>query len=86
MSLQETFDFITMIYCDYGALSTDDRKKLLRIIYQHLKPGGKLLLDVFQRKHLTPFERGKHGKAVQVGAFGENTAILHYPVIINIRI
>lgn len=47
MELERQFDFATMIYCDYGALSTDDRKVLLQAIYRHLKPGGKLLLDVF---------------------------------------
>lgn len=36
-----------MIYCDYGALSTIDRKNVMEKIYQHLKSGGKFLLDVF---------------------------------------
>ena len=40
----------------------------------------------FQRKHFIPFERGKHGKAAQTGAFGENRVILRYSDIINIRI
>ena len=42
-----TFDIITMIYCDYGALSKEDRQTLAKKIYQQLKPSGKLLLDVF---------------------------------------
>ncbi|WP_455716733.1 class I SAM-dependent methyltransferase [Anaerosporobacter sp.] len=47
MDLKKSFDFATMIYCDYGALSTNDRQVIMRKIYHHLKPGGKLLLDVF---------------------------------------
>ena len=69
MSLQETFDFITMIYCDYGALSTDDRKKLLRIIYQHLKPGGKLLLDVFSKETFDSFREGQTWESCPSGGF-----------------
>ena len=40
MDLHNVFDFATMIYCDYGALSTSDRKKLMGKVYQHLKPGN----------------------------------------------
>ncbi len=47
MDLERKFDFATMIYCDYGALSTKDRQVILSKIYRHLKPGGRLLLDVF---------------------------------------
>ena len=69
MSLHETFDFITMIYCDYGALSADDRKKLLRIIYQHLKPGGKLLFDVFSKETFHSFQEGKSWESCPNGGF-----------------
>ncbi|HIT91299.1 MAG TPA: methyltransferase domain-containing protein [Candidatus Merdenecus merdavium] len=47
LNLPVKFDVITMIYCDYGALSIQDRKTLTEKIYHHLKPGGKFLLDVF---------------------------------------
>lgn len=47
MDLGKTFDFASMIYCDYGALSTNDRKILMQTVYQHLRKGGKFLLDVF---------------------------------------
>jgi hypothetical protein len=36
-----------MIYCDYGALSKEDRKTLAQKIYDQLKPNDKFLLDVF---------------------------------------
>jgi len=47
IDLPKNFDLITFIYCDYGALSTSDRKLILDKIYSSLNPGGKLILDVF---------------------------------------
>jgi len=43
----EQFDIITLIYCDYAALSITDRSILLKKVYQALKPGGKFILDVY---------------------------------------
>lgn len=43
----EQFDVITLIYCDYAALSITDRLVLLQKIYMALKPGGKFIFDVF---------------------------------------
>lgn len=47
MALPQQFDFITLIYCDYGALNPEERKLLLNNVLAHLKPGGKFLFDVF---------------------------------------
>ncbi|QIB70156.1 class I SAM-dependent methyltransferase [Aminipila butyrica] len=47
MDFNETFDLATFIYCDYGALSTENRRDILQRIYHSLKRGGKLLFDVF---------------------------------------
>lgn len=47
ISYQAEFDVITLIYCDFGVLSDQDRSKLLDKIYQALKPNGKFILDVF---------------------------------------
>ena len=41
------FDLITMIMCDYCALSPDQRKELLQKFYSLLKPDGSVLLDVY---------------------------------------
>lgn len=46
-SLYGPYDCAVMIYCDYGALSEVNRKKLLSNIHSALRPGGRLLLDVF---------------------------------------
>lgn len=47
---RETFDLITLIYCDFGVLSDADRKTLLQKAFRALKPGGSLLFDVFTEK------------------------------------
>jgi len=51
MDYQEQFDLVILIYCDYGALSPDDRKQLLKKIKKALRPGGMLIFDVFTPKH-----------------------------------
>ncbi len=48
------FDVITIIYCDYGALSRTARIQFLANVYRALRPGGKLILDAFTLKY---FER-----------------------------
>ena len=43
---EQQFDLITMIFCDFCALSPLQRKTLLDKFYKFLKPGGVVLLDV----------------------------------------
>jgi len=43
---EKRFDLITMIFCDYCALSPEQRKTMLAKFYSFLKPGGSVLLDV----------------------------------------
>lgn len=42
-----TFDLIVMIYCDFCALSPDQRKRLLSVFERCLAAEGRILLDVF---------------------------------------
>ncbi len=42
----QKFDLITFIYCDFGALSSEDRKLMLDKIFLALNPGGILIFDV----------------------------------------
>ena len=69
MDLDEKFDFSTMIYCDYGALSTKDRQVILSKIFHHLKPGGKLLLDVFSIKKFFNFREQQTWEVCHNGGF-----------------
>lgn len=69
MNLNKIFDVATMIYCDYGALSTVDRQILMKTIYQHLRPGGKFLLDVFSMAKYNNFEEKQTWEICKNGGF-----------------
>lgn len=68
LKLQDSYDFATMIYCDYGALSTENRELLMGKIYDRLKPGGKFLLDVSSIKQYDDLEESQTWE-VQNGGF-----------------
>lgn len=69
MNLNKVFDFSTMIYCDYGALSAADRQIVMKTIYQHLRPGGKFLLDVFSMAKYNAFEEKQTWEICHNGGF-----------------
>jgi SAM-dependent methyltransferase len=56
----DQFDVITLIYCDYAAISITDRLTLLRKVYKALKPKGKFIFDVF-----TPLMRKDESRSWQ---------------------
>lgn len=41
------FDLIIMIFCDFCALSGDQRRELLQVFHSHLADGGQIFFDVF---------------------------------------
>jgi SAM-dependent methyltransferase len=43
----DMFDAVTLIYCDYAALTPDERRTLIAKVYQALKAGGLFIMDVF---------------------------------------
>ena len=45
------FDAVTLIYCDYAALTPSERRRLALKVHQALKPGGLFILDVFTDAH-----------------------------------
>ena len=47
------FDAVILIYCDYAALTPDERKILINNVHKALKPGGIFILDVFTDKHFS---------------------------------
>jgi 2-polyprenyl-3-methyl-5-hydroxy-6-metoxy-1,4-benzoquinol methylase len=49
------FDILTLIYCDFGVLSTDSRRNLLKKIYSALKPGGVFVFDVWHPNQYASF-------------------------------
>jgi 2-polyprenyl-3-methyl-5-hydroxy-6-metoxy-1,4-benzoquinol methylase len=44
---EKRFDLVTLIMCDYCALSPGQRRTLLDRLFAHLKPGGAALFDVY---------------------------------------
>lgn len=69
MELNQVFDFATMIYCDYGALSEVDRQTIMKKVFNHLKPGGKFLLDVFGIAKYNSFEEKQTWEVCHEGGF-----------------
>ena len=67
--MNKTFDVSTMIYCDYGALSTEDRKTLRTYVYQHLIEGGRFLFDVFSMEFFHQFKEEKSWEICPEGGF-----------------
>ncbi|MHC5216622.1 class I SAM-dependent methyltransferase [Enterococcus sp. LJL128] len=41
------YDLALFIYCDYGALNEEERRKILAVIFDSLNEGGQLLMDNF---------------------------------------
>ena len=62
---EKRFDLITMIFCDFCALSPLQRKRLLARFYKFLKPDGSVLLDVHSlntfnsRDEVSTYERNQ---------------------------
>ncbi len=52
------FDVATLIYCDFGVLSTGSRIELLQRVYAALRPNGIFLFDVF-----TPLQYAGQGES-----------------------
>lgn len=47
MDYIEQFDAVTLIYCDYAALTEAERATIDKRVLKALKPGGMFILDVF---------------------------------------
>lgn len=62
ISMDKRFDLITMITCDFCALSPEQRKTLIGQFYNSLNDGGSVILDVYslnafeQRQEMATYE------------------------------
>ncbi len=63
------YDLALLIYCDYGALAPEDRSKLLYNIWNSLKSGGQLLLDVFSQNKFDQFKEEQYWNLNENGGF-----------------
>jgi 2-polyprenyl-3-methyl-5-hydroxy-6-metoxy-1,4-benzoquinol methylase len=55
IDIDDQFDMISLIYCDYGVLSKAERKILLNNIKKLLKPNGLFVFDVFTPEQYKDF-------------------------------
>lgn len=60
LSLDETarYDVADIIYCDFGVLSPEVRRDLLRRVKRALKPGGRFVVDAFTPRQYDGFAEG----------------------------
>ena len=65
LKFQEEFDGVLLIWCEYGALTQQERVKLLAGVHRALKPGGLFIFDVFTPVFYLHAEEG--------------TAFVHHP-------
>ncbi len=63
------YDAALMAYCDYGALSPDERHGLLDTLHRALRPEGVLILDVFADAHYENAFNRSRWEASSNGAF-----------------
>ena len=63
------FDLVTMIMCDYCALSPKQRKVILSKFYSLLKPDGSVLLDVYSLKSYNQREESATYELNQLNGF-----------------
>jgi len=65
----KSFDLITMIMCDFCALSPEQRKVMLSKFYSLLKPGGSVLLDVYSLNSFDQKEESATYELNQLNSF-----------------
>lgn len=70
MSSIGTFDLIALIYCDYGVLPKEKRRKVLELVKDSLSENGLFVFDVFTPlEHETRQEISSHYTAKKSGFF-----------------
>jgi SAM-dependent methyltransferase len=69
---ENQFDIVTLIYCDFGVLSSQDRNRVLCNIYRALKPGGLFIFDVWTLEQYTEFSNSQSVTYENGGFWDEN--------------
>lgn len=64
---ENQFDVIMLIFCDFGALTNQERDILLKKIYKALKPGGIFFFDVFTEMNRNENNTGRHWEVAKHG-------------------
>lgn len=69
------YDLITLIYCDFGVLPTETRKKLLKRIFVILNEGGGVLFDVYTPLKYQGMKETKEFEIADNGFWHENLCL-----------
>lgn len=69
---ENAFDVVTLIYCDFGVLSSADRHTLLQKVKKAIKPGGMLFIDGYGAKQWNHFSEGRTTTYHEKGFWSEN--------------
>lgn len=75
MDYENEFDIVLLIYCDFGALTNQERTILLKKINKALKPGGKFIFDVFTVNNRNKNDLGKNWEVADSGFWDETPYI-----------
>lgn len=76
LNINEKYDIITLIYCDFGVLSTEVRWQLLCNIYDALLPNGVFIFDVFKPCKYKDIEENKTYEIQHHGFWTEQDGIV----------
>lgn len=81
---ESDFDVIMLIYCDFGALTNQERDILLKKVYRALKPGGLFIFDVFTDKNRDENDLGRSWDIKKEGFWDSKSYLslsetFHYP-------
>lgn len=63
------FDLVTLIYYDFGVLSTENRALLLQRIHTALRPGGRLILEVLTPQNFSHRQECRSWEYAEKGFF-----------------
>ncbi|SIR19091.1 class I SAM-dependent methyltransferase [Halanaerobium kushneri] len=72
IDFESEFDVIILIFCDFGALTNEERDILLAKIYKALKPGGTFIFDIFTDKNRNKDDLGRSWEIKENGFWSEN--------------
>lgn len=84
MNFIEKFDLITLIYYDFGVLSTEERDILLKKIYTALRPDGLLIFDVLTPQYFANKKKKKFG-SMQTKTFSAKNHTYALNLFIDMR-
>ncbi len=84
LDLEAAFNAALLIYCDFGALTDDERHRLAANVFQALRPGGIWVLDVWTPRFRSPDELPKTWGVEQYGFWSGQPHLylsetFHYP-------